>query len=367
MNILFYTIAGKRSRDIESQAIHFAKSGHCIFLLTQTPWSELHVIFESQGFTARAQVIQSRFYPLLLLKHIWYLRSFCKHHKIDLVYSHLDPCNLIAAFTEFISPTRFVVTRHHADALLYEATAKSRWMSRLIYRVATNIIVVSENSRAFMVNNEGIDHKKIHVIPLSFDFSLYDLPKKEKVEEIRANYPASLLLITIGRFSTLKRIDKIIEVVKTLTEERVDVKLIIIGHGPEEIRLKEQVSEYSLTDRVFMLGFIHDVLPYLAAADIYVHLSKSEASCTTVKEAALVCKPVVVCSDVGDFNEYIQSSVNGWKVNKNYPVKETVNLLKTANKQSGVLKRMGQKNNEIVLKHFDIRDKLPLYNNFHKS
>ena len=200
MNILFYTVSNKRSRDIESQAIEFARVGHRIFLLTQSPRSELHDIFEFKGFRAFDTNPSKGIFPLYLIGEIIKLVIFCYRHKITIVHSHLDPCNLVAVCSQLLLRAKVIVNRHHADALMYEASKKSQRISLWIYQRARYIIVVSENVKSHMVNEEGIKAKNVTVIPLSFNFELYDLPTEKETQEIRKKYATPLLLCTAGRF-----------------------------------------------------------------------------------------------------------------------------------------------------------------------
>lgn len=367
MNILFYTIADKRSRDIESQALEFAKANHQIFLLTQTPWSELHDFFQSRGFVAEASVTPATFFPLYIFKQVSNLHKFCSRYAIDVVYSHLDPCNLISVCSEFFLQSRIIVCRHHADALEYEAGAKARWISRMIYKLARRIIVVSNNAKEYMVTVEGIRPNKIEVIPLSYDFTLYDSPGEHEVEDIRNRYPAKLLLCTIGRFTTLKRIDLAIRVVKELVDRELDVKLIVLGRGTEGARLQQLVEELELDMHVFFPGFIRNVMPYLAAADLYIHFSLTESSSTTVKEAGLMATPVIVCKGVGDFDSYIEHGKNGFLLTKEGALKETMSIVQHVYNNIPLLENMGIELKSKVLSHFDIQRVLPLYEKIHRG
>ena len=228
MKILFYTVSNKRSRDIESQALLFSKSGHQVYLLTQNSRSELHDFFEQYGFQTGSIGYASSVLPFFIVVHIFYFLRFCNKNKINIAYSHLDSCSLISVLAQFFTSTRVVVCRHHADALIYETNWKGQWISKMIYKMARVIIAVSQNAKEFMVRNESISQNKISVIPLSFDFDLYPLPNKDEVNAIRNKFKADLLLITVGRFTSLKRIDHIIDLVNILHTQGADVKLFFL-------------------------------------------------------------------------------------------------------------------------------------------
>jgi len=367
MNILFYTVANKRSRDIESQAVEFAKERHGIFLFTQSPSSELHDFFESKGFFSASSAPSKRIFPIFLVQEIFKLVRFCKRHKIAIVHSHLDPCNLVAVCCQYFTNTKIIVNRHHADALVYEASKRTQLISRWIYKKAQQIVVVSANVKRYMVETEKINPRKITVVPLSFDFNLYSIPIEEQIEELRERYDADILLCTVGRLTGLKRIDSGIRLAHQLSKLGLDVKLLILGQGQGAGELEKLVEELEIFDRVFFLGFINEVLPYIAISDYYIHLSITEASCTTVKEAGLVGTPVIVCNNVGDFNEYLINEKNGFLVNKVNPVEDAVNIITKTYQDRKLLSEIGSRLKSTILRQFDIKNVMPLYHSLHQK
>ncbi len=367
MNILFYTVANKRSRDIESQAIAFAQDGHRIFLYTQSARSQLHDFFESKKFQTHYSEPVESIFPVYLIIEVIKLIWFCYRNRISVIHAHLDPCCLIAVHAQPFLRAKVIVTRHHADALRYETTEKNQRISRNIYAKAKTVVAVSRNVKQFMVEEEKIDAEKITVIPLSYDFSLYELPSAAAVSAIRDQYATPLLFCTVGRFTSLKRMNLIIDFIDRLVKKSIDCKLIIVGNGPEEASLKKQVGELGLTDNIFFVGFSNNVLTYLAAAQYYVHFSITEASCTTVKEAAVVGTPVIVCKGVGDFDQYVKHNENGYVVRKTDPVNDAVELIVNAYEDDAARVRLSENLNKTVLSFFSIERAVPLYRELHRK
>lgn len=242
---------------------------------------------------------------------------------------------------------------------------KNQRISRNIYAQAKTVVAVSQNVKQFMVAEEHIEAAKITVIPLSYNFDLYEKPSAQAIEAIRLQYATSLLLYTVGRFTSLKRMNLIIECVDHLVKEGVDCKLIIVGQGPEEANLKQQVEAHALQQRVFFVGFLTNVLPYMAAADYYLHFSITEATCTTVKEAALVGTPVIVCEGVGDFDQYIKHKENSYVVSKADPVTDAVALLHEIYRNEPLRKQVGEQLRKTVVSFFAIERAMPTYKTLH--
>src|SRR5439155_1654618 len=109
------------------------------------------------------------------------------------------------------------------------------------------------------------------------------------------------------------RVDLSIDVLKRMLNRGINTKLILLGEGEELLNLKKHALMQQVGDNVLFEGFVHNVTDYLDAANFLIHPSVLESSCVVVKEAAIACLPVIVCNDVGDFDDYILNEVNGYK------------------------------------------------------
>lgn len=69
-------------------------------------------------------------------------------------------------------------------------------------------------------------------------------------------------------------------------------------------RFKKKVEEYKLQDHFVFEGNQENPYPYIKCADVYVQPSYYEAYSTTVTEAKVLHKPIVV-TDVGGMREQL--------------------------------------------------------------
>lgn len=367
MNILFYTPLNTRCRDIESQASFFAAKGHKIFLLTQNVVGPLHENFSGYGYYTGADSSTSRFTSIRVIKRMMSLILFCRAEKIDLVYAHLEPCNFIAVLSQYFIKARVIICRHHVDeARLYPFGKDLSY--KLTYRWAKDIIVVSEHAKRYMIREEGVPENRITHINLAYNFDLYELPNESEVSRLRAELDADVVLLTVCRLTRYKRPELSIEVLKKLLTSGLKVKLVILGRGELKESLERKIIEENLHVHCLLPGYVNNVLQFMAAADILIHPSLLESSCITVKEAGLVKLPVVVCKNIGDFNEVIEHGVNGFVVEADNFVEETTNLIINYANNRDVLLDTASRLNEAVYKLFDISKVGPTYEKlFHQS
>jgi len=119
---------------------------------------------------------------------------------------------------------------------------------------------------------------------------------------------AGITLITVARLVTWKGIDDLL----TVTAERKDRRLIIVGDGPERGNLESLAHRLGVSGRVIFTGGIprRQVFAHMKAADIFVLNSLYEGLPHIILEAFAAGVPVVA-SSAGGTKEVVEDGVNG--------------------------------------------------------
>ena len=102
-------------------------------------------------------------------------------------------------------------------------------------------------------------------------------------------------LLSIGRYSEQKNYDNVPDICKRLIgKTKLNIKWYIIGYGGDEALIRKKIKEAGMEEHVILLGKRSNPYPYIKACDIYVQPSRYEGKSVTVREAQMLCKPVVV-------------------------------------------------------------------------
>lgn len=102
-------------------------------------------------------------------------------------------------------------------------------------------------------------------------------------------------LLSIGRYSEQKNYDNVPDICKRLINKtKLNIKWYIIGYGGYEALIRQKIKEAEMEERVILLGKRSNPYPYIKACDIYIQPSRYEGKSVTVREAQMLCKPVVV-------------------------------------------------------------------------
>ena len=103
----------------------------------------------------------------------------------------------------------------------------------------------------------------------------------------------SFTFIAVGRLVEQKRLDHLLQATKQLLEEGKQCKVLLVGNGPLEDELKQQVSELQLENNVEFTGFVKNPFCELQQADCYVTCSEHEGFSLTTAEAMYLHKPII--------------------------------------------------------------------------
>lgn len=121
-------------------------------------------------------------------------------------------------------------------------------------------------------------------------------------------------LLSIGRFCEAKNYDNVPDICKRtldiLKDKNIDIRWYIIGFGADENIIRQKITEAGMQEHVIILGKKSNPYPYIKACDIYVQPSRYEGKSVTVREAQMLCKPVVV-TDYPTASSQIQNGIDG--------------------------------------------------------
>jgi len=358
MKILIYSPSNLRAVDQQSQAILFKKMGHTPVLLTWLPEGDLHRNFRQHGFeTYSAESVKGR-RGVFFIRQVLFMIHFCKEHKIDVVFSHLQNCAIVTGLARFFMKTKVVYVRHHNQYVGVNNSWKERFQNWLANRLSPRIMAISRGVQE-QLQREGVPLKKIARINLCYDFKEYAGESTNKYPEVKAAIASDLTILYVGRLTPVKRHILAFEVAKELRLKGINAKLVCIGGGELEAELKQYISRNDMEGYVELKGFVTNVFDYIKAADLLLLLSESEASSHMIKEAGINGKTIIACKHVGDFDDYITPGQNGFLVDKENPVPDTAAVLEELYRQKESLPELGRRLQETVYHHFSVEGDFP--------
>jgi glycosyltransferase involved in cell wall biosynthesis len=161
-----------------------------------------------------------------------------------------------------------------------------------------------------------------------------------------------LQFLYVGRLVRMKGLDYLLDAWALFEKQHPPGgTLVIVGSGPEEGNLKKQANRLGLR-RVRFVGLVdYDrIVPYYAAADIFV-IPTLEDNWSLVVPEAMSCGLPVLCSKYnGCWPELVQEGRNGWVFDPLDP-NSCLGVLNLALQNHSKLREMGRESRMIIEKH----------------
>lgn len=176
------------------------------------------------------------------------------------------------------------------------------------YKKFHKVVCVSQDVEKSFKSIYGNDFDTEVIYNVIDDYSI-----KEKANEIVNDYcfdEKIPTIVSVGRLSTQKRFDRLIEAHKILSDEGFSHKLLIIGEGDERENLEKIIKASSVQETVTLPGFKSNPYPYIKNADLLACSSDYEGFSSFVAEGLILGKAIVT-TDCTGMEELLGSSQYG--------------------------------------------------------
>lgn len=165
-------------------------------------------------------------------------------------------------------------------------------MQKLYTIYATDLFACSNEAGKYLFKN-----KKFTVLNNAIDTKKFEYNESIR-RKMRSNLKIENNFVVghVGRLHTQKNHDFLIDIFKEIKHKRENSKLLLIGTGPLENKIKEKIKNCKLENDVLFLGNRTDVNDIYQAMDVFVFPSLFEGLGIVTIEAQVSGTPVI-CSD----------------------------------------------------------------------
>jgi glycosyltransferase involved in cell wall biosynthesis len=248
------------------------------------------------------------------------IRKLIAEYDPQIVQTHSVKSHFLMWLTA-VYRQRYWIAFHHGYTWTNPKVILYNQLDRWSLPKASRVITVC---RAFgsALSNAGVRADRIAVKHNCVKTFVPSAP--ERVLELRRTLripTGSQVLLTVGRLSREKGQSDLIQALSLLrkTNGAGELRLVIVGDGPEKQRLKEAAERYGVAESVCFVGHQLDVTSYYSMADVLVLPSHSEGSPNVLLEAMAAGLPIIA-TDVGGIPEIVTNEREGLLVEKNNPV-----------------------------------------------
>jgi glycosyltransferase involved in cell wall biosynthesis len=158
------------------------------------------------------------------------------------------------------------------------------------------------------------------------------------------------VLVCVARLHLQQKAhDVLLAAFRRVAQEYPEGVLLLCGGGGDEAAIRGLARRWGLERRVYFLGRRDDVPEILAAADIFVLLSRWESDCNAVREAAAAAKPIVTTFNAG--TAYLADGEHALLVPPDDPEAAAQAILRLA-AEPQLRARLGAQARELMVNHY---------------
>jgi len=298
--------------------------------------------------------------PPFSLSYIMVVFRYISNFRPDIInFNYVFPGGLALILLRALTKIPVVLSLVGRTDVIGEQS--SRFRRYYFWRVVKSSSIVISNSSYYLrlPSNSVIER----IIPYGVNINRFS-PGIEGVEIRRklAIAEDKIVLFTLQRLSSVKRVDILIRSLKYILEVNEDVVLVIGGKGPEEYSLKMLADKLNLSRNIIFAGYINEIdLPrYFAMADIFVFSSPSETFGIVLVQAMASGKPIVAMN-YSAIPEVVDDYLTGLLVKSLQPkdfAEKVIELLNSPN-LSEVISKNGRKkavekyNWDVIVQEYD--------------
>jgi D-inositol-3-phosphate glycosyltransferase len=184
-----------------------------------------------------------------------------------------------------------------------------------VIKTCHRILAPTQREKERLIHFYSAPPRKIGVVPCGVDLELFCPMNPSTARRQLGFNPDDTLALFVGRFDSMKGLDRLLEAMSYLRHRR-HLRLVIVGgdglHTPEGQKLLGLAGTYGVEESIAFIGRIEqkDLPVYYNAADVMVMPSYYE-SFGLVSLEALACGIPVVATPVGVMDTIIKDGQNG--------------------------------------------------------
>lgn len=295
------------------------------------------------------------FHPLLGRQ----LASIARRYSSDILHCHHYSPFVYGACARFWRPRMRVIFTEHGRLSDAGPSKKRHIANQVLRAVPERVYAVSEDLRqhiieeGFFANQVRVRHNGIRIGPI---------PTVGEAQHARSELglgPEAFVVGAVGRLDPVKDLETLLHAIALVRSRVPQVRLVVVGQGPERDRLTSLIERLAITDLVRLLGYRADVRQILTAFDVYVNSSVTEGVSLTILEAMAAALPVVA-TRVGGTPEVVVDGQTGLLVSSRNP-KEIAHALNSIQQHPDWGRQLGAAGRTRVVDRFSIEGMVAEY------
>ena len=232
-----------------------------------------------------------------------YLPSLEHYGEYNLAISYLQPHNYVLGKVKAKKKICWI----HTDYTKVEFDVDAELP---IWTAYDHIVSISPDvTKTFLRIFPSLENRIVEIENILSSEFVRKRAEETDVSEEMPRYDKRVNILSVGRFSEAKNYDNVPDICRRVRVQGVDLRWYIIGFGDVSL-IRQKIHEAGMEEYVILLGKRTNPYPYMKTCDIYAQPSRYEGKSVTVREAQMLCKPVVI-TNYPTAKSQIQDGIDG--------------------------------------------------------
>ncbi len=295
------------------------------------------------------------------------MATVARAEKLDLLHVHYAIPHSISAILarESIKEKRYVpviTTLHGTDITLVGADRSYLPITRYGLQQSDGVTAVSKFLKKATI--ETFDFDEIEVIP---NFICPEHYRKIEDSPLRAELAPNgeTLLVHVSNFRSVKRPADCIDILLHAVQKGEDVRLVMVGDGPERSAVKYRAEQSGIADRTIFVGKQANIPDYLGVSDIFLLPSELESFGLAALEAQ-ACEVPVVATRIGGIPEVVTEGETGFLSDIGDIEKMAADTIRLV-RDPEMREAFGKRGRQLAVERYSTEKIIPQYIAFYES
>ncbi len=286
---------GGQELRILDEADGLKKRGHELTLICPEA-AEIYRIGKSRGLDMVAMPVGKK-----SRAGVTALRNWIKLHQPDVINTHSSADSwLVALATRFMKNRPAVVRTRHVSAPVAN-NITSRW---LYTRSCDHVVTTGEKLRETLIKENGYLSSHITSVRTGIDLSRFKPGDKLDARRELGLDEEDVIIGIVATLRSWKGHSFLIDAFATVPYD-ADLKLLIVGDGPQNQALRQRVAELGLSERVLFAGRQDNVEKWMQAMDVFCLPSYANEGVPQSLMQSQACGIPAITTLVGSIDEAI--------------------------------------------------------------
>jgi glycosyltransferase involved in cell wall biosynthesis len=241
------------------------------------------------------------------VKTLFFLFFYLKRMRPTIVHSFLFRANILARIAGYLAGVPVIIS---SIRVMGGEKRYYHFLERVTSFMVDHYVTVSESIKDYILHTTKKPAENVSVIYNGIDLKRENNVQAHNIKEYFNLEDKDRLLVTVGRLNIQKGHCYLFQAISKVLKKISNLKLLVVGEGEEEKKLKNLVELLDLTGSIVFTGLRDDIENILSIAELFVFPSLWEGLPNALLEAMAAGKPVIATT-VGGVSELVVPGKTG--------------------------------------------------------